>query len=190
MASVAQASSVFTVTYTGVTGGPLHGGTVIITTEIEDGSLWNTNILHNESVADHAGIVMAIVTGSAGADGTYTYTGSGLVGFNVNTIGSGRLFSIEGASVSNNVTLTRGSNELTYYFNFDLPNDDGITPGQPVLDTQLPAISSGMGSLSYNDDIALVDNVASQGVSAVPEPTGALFLSLGVLILAGRRRRA
>lgn len=189
MASVAQASSVFTVTFTGLTGGPLHGGTVIITTGIVDGSLWNTNILQNETVADHAGIVTAIVTGSAGADGTYTYTGSGLVGFNVNTIGSGRLFSVEGDSVSNDVTLTRGANQLTYYFSFDLPNDAGIAPGQLVLDTQLPAISSGVGLLSYDGDMTSVGAVSSQGASTVPEPAGALLLGLGALILAGRRRR-
>jgi hypothetical protein len=189
MAGVANASSVYTVTFTGLIGGPLQGGTVIITTGIEDGSLWNTNILQNEAVADHAGVVTAIVTGSVGADGTYTYTGSGLVGFNVNTVGSGRLFSIEEDSLSNIVTLTRGIDQLAYYFSFDLPNDNGITTGLPVLDTQLPAISSGTGSLSYNDETALVGNVAAQGVTAVPEPAGALLLGLGALILAGRRRR-
>ena len=184
-----KAESIFTVCFSDLTGGPLHGGTVIVTTTIDDGAMWNREISNLPPLLEHAGTVTARVMGTGGADGLYTYTSGGFAGFNVNPQGSGALYSVAQEPLSNEVTLTLGSNTLLFYYAFDLPSDAGIENGLPVRVEQLPPVSSGTGALAYNGDVTAVGQVASLGATTVPEPGAAALLGLAAAGLTLRRFR-
>jgi hypothetical protein len=189
LAGGASAASIYSVQYTGVRGGALDGGTVLVSTSISDGDLWNTDILSNNGVPDHHGTVTATVSGSSSADGIYSYTGGGLAGFNVNTGGSGTLFSIANTPIDNKIQLSRGVDTLSFRYLFSLPSDAGIIIGQPVLDSQLFEVASGSGLLEFNGSESPFANVASLGAATVPEPSSALLIGLGALGFLARRKR-
>ena len=185
----ASADLVLAVEYTGIVGGALDGGMVRVETVIESGSTWHQDFLGNPDVQEHDGLVIVEVSGTASVDGTYLYEGT-MAGFNVNTDGDGTLFSIADSPLSNTVNVTDGTNTLSFFYQFSLPNDDGIVFGQQILQEQLPNVASGLAFLQLNGSGSTVGNVEMIGaIQAIPEPSGLLWIGAVCGTLLSFRRR-